>query len=293
MARVQRAHFSLPRPCLLRCAPPARLGTTAATPKTRAMQRQQPTGSAQAEAGSAAPAAPLASAAAPHLLSSWLPISILTDSYKATHFLQYPQSSKMVAVSGPLCLPACNNTSLCCQPTGQVVAPTAAALALLAWCWCACCCSMESSARATTRIRQTPASSFTGCGTFWRRLCSGGGHPRCAALAGCLTARLRRRLRATWSRLQHRCPSWPCPLTVGGRRGFLRRQNLAHLQDEAMGRAAPLRPPLPFSTPAGPCLLQDVEMADRFFAGHMAPGNTPFPYPRDLFLRFIADNDGG
>jgi hypothetical protein len=39
-------------------------------------------------------------------------------------------------------------------------------------------------------------------------------------------------------------------------------------------------------------LLQDVELADRFFAGHMAPAHTAFPYPRDLFLKFIAENDG-
>jgi len=35
----------------------------------------------------------------PSLLSDYLPISILTDSYKATHFLQYPEAKKMVAVS--------------------------------------------------------------------------------------------------------------------------------------------------------------------------------------------------
>jgi hypothetical protein len=34
----------------------------------------------------------------PSLLSDFLPISILTDSYKTTHFLQYPESRKMVAV---------------------------------------------------------------------------------------------------------------------------------------------------------------------------------------------------
>lgn len=28
-----------------------------------------------------------------------VPISVLTDSYKATHFLQYPKATKMVAVS--------------------------------------------------------------------------------------------------------------------------------------------------------------------------------------------------
>lgn len=48
------------------------------------------------------------------------------------------------------------------------------------------------------------------------------------------------------------------------------------------------------ASPAPACLVpQDVELADRFFAGHRAPGKTPFPYPRDLFLRFIQENDGG
>lgn len=40
------------------------------------------------------------SAPLPPLLTDWLPISILTDSYKTTHYLQYPQCTKMVAVSG-------------------------------------------------------------------------------------------------------------------------------------------------------------------------------------------------
>lgn len=38
------------------------------------------------------------STAAPQLLTSWLPISLLTDSYKTTHYLQYPPCTKMVAV---------------------------------------------------------------------------------------------------------------------------------------------------------------------------------------------------
>jgi hypothetical protein len=32
-------------------------------------------------------------------LASLLPISVLTDSYKATHYLQYPSARTMVAVS--------------------------------------------------------------------------------------------------------------------------------------------------------------------------------------------------
>lgn len=38
--------------------------------------------------------------------------------------------------------------------------------------------------------------------------------------------------------------------------------------------------------------LQDVELADAFFAGHRAPDFSAFPYPRELFLKFIAENDG-
>ena len=41
------------------------------------------------------------------------------------------------------------------------------------------------------------------------------------------------------------------------------------------------------------CRLQEVELADRFYAGHRAPSAAPFPYPRDLFLKFIEENDGG
>ena len=33
-----------------------------------------------------------------HDISSFIPISVLTDSYKASHFEQYPDASRMVAV---------------------------------------------------------------------------------------------------------------------------------------------------------------------------------------------------
>lgn len=38
--------------------------------------------------------------------------------------------------------------------------------------------------------------------------------------------------------------------------------------------------------------MTDVERADAFFATHMAPGYTEFPYPRDIFIKFIEENDG-
>jgi nicotinic acid phosphoribosyltransferase len=40
-----------------------------------------------------------------------------------------------------------------------------------------------------------------------------------------------------------------------------------------------------------PWTVWDVEMADKFFKTHNAR-NTPFPFPKDLFLKFIAENEG-
>ena len=37
---------------------------------------------------------------------------------------------------------------------------------------------------------------------------------------------------------------------------------------------------------------QDIEHADLFYSTHMAPNFTSFPYPRELFLKFIRENDG-
>jgi nicotinic acid phosphoribosyltransferase len=37
--------------------------------------------------------------------------------------------------------------------------------------------------------------------------------------------------------------------------------------------------------------VQDVEQADIFYKTHNA-GNTPYPYPKDLFLKFVKENDG-
>ena len=38
--------------------------------------------------------------------------------------------------------------------------------------------------------------------------------------------------------------------------------------------------------------MEDVERADAFYAHHMAPAYTAFPYPRDLFIKFIKENNG-
>eukprot|EP00889_Picochlorum_renovo_P006174 jgi/Picre1/33204/NNA_008529.t1 len=37
---------------------------------------------------------------------------------------------------------------------------------------------------------------------------------------------------------------------------------------------------------------EDVDKADVFYSGHMAPMHSSYPYPRDLFLKFIEENDG-
>lgn len=64
-----------------------------------------------AATGAAAAAKYAAGHHAPPLLTDWLPISVLTDSYKTTHYLQYPECQKMVAVStlgaqpGPAAMP--------------------------------------------------------------------------------------------------------------------------------------------------------------------------------------------
>ncbi|GAB4816246.1 hypothetical protein N2152v2_003292 [Parachlorella kessleri] len=38
--------------------------------------------------------------------------------------------------------------------------------------------------------------------------------------------------------------------------------------------------------------VEDVERADLFFRSHMAPGYTEFPYPKELMLKFITENNG-
>jgi hypothetical protein len=99
----------LPTRALGTRAPPARPAAPAqhAAPRAalRRPRRAAPAPPARAApragngAGPAAAAAPLpASMAAPLGMLSAVPISVLTDSYKASHFLQYPETRKMVAV---------------------------------------------------------------------------------------------------------------------------------------------------------------------------------------------------
>jgi nicotinamide phosphoribosyltransferase len=118
----------------------------------------------------AAAAAAAASAPLPPLLSGWLPIPVLTDSYKASHFLQYPPAERMAAY-GEFRRGYAGDT-------------------------------------ADTRL------------VFW-------------GMRYILETHVARR----WTR-------------------------------------------------------EDVARADAFFGGHLAPAHGPFPYPRDLFLRFIEENGG-
>ncbi|KAI3429358.1 hypothetical protein D9Q98_005453 [Chlorella vulgaris] len=118
----------------------------------------------------AAPASAIVTAAPPSLLSSYLPIAVLTDSYKTTHYLQYPASTKMVAYG---------------------------------------------------EFRQ----GYDKDSTDTRAVFYG----------------------------------------------------LRYVLENYVARR---------------WTAKDVEMADCFFATHMAPGYTAFPYPRDIFLKFIAENDG-
>lgn len=69
-----------------------RLGTTAIADGN---------GSSAATAAATAAAKYATGHHAPPLLTDWLPISVLTDSYKTTHYLQYPACKKMVAVRLP------------------------------------------------------------------------------------------------------------------------------------------------------------------------------------------------
>jgi len=38
--------------------------------------------------------------------------------------------------------------------------------------------------------------------------------------------------------------------------------------------------------------IQEIDKVDAFYATHMAPGHGKFPYPRELFLRFIKEHNG-
>jgi hypothetical protein len=37
--------------------------------------------------------------------------------------------------------------------------------------------------------------------------------------------------------------------------------------------------------------MEDVEKAEKFFSTHMA-GYTPFPFPKELFVKIVKENNG-
>lgn len=43
--------------------------------------------------------------------------------------------------------------------------------------------------------------------------------------------------------------------------------------------------------PINLCWAQDVEAAERFYSTHNA-GFTPYAYPKDLFMKFVKENNG-
>lgn len=171
-------------------------GATAAAARRR--ERRQPASSSDGSA---------ASAAAPPLLTHWLPISVLTDSYKTTHFMQYPPCEKMVAVSSWLagwCREGdgqwpCGSTRAAGLPH-RAARPAAAqaqpkhASKLQDPCSPRRCLALvrlpplltsstESCGRGMTRTLKTRASSSTACGTSWKPLWRGDG--RCRRVLGC------------------------------------------------------------------------------------------------------------
>ena len=171
-------------------------------------------------------------------LLSLLPISILTDSYKTTHYLQYPESSKMVAVR------------VCVASLPYRSTENASHKIQLS--------STQNSAMAMTRIQMIQGSSSMACDTWWklslpdsgqskmltRQLLSSGMHvPESTWLAiYCFFATLLTRLslpacNANCAHLLLKFIMWPC-------------------------------------------------------STHMAPGYSNFPFPKDLMLKVVQQNDG-
>jgi hypothetical protein len=153
----------------------------------------------------------------PSLLSDYIPMSIMTDSYKATHFLEYPACQKMVAVSPSL---------HCALPT-----------------------------RPPSTAHNMPAEEGQPYDFFSRPISPAPAPPSYA------------------------------PQYAEFRSGFegdtadtrFVWYGLRYIVDQHVSRR---------------WTRQDVDRADALYAGHLAPAHAAFPYPRDLFLRFIEENDG-
>ena len=98
---------------------------------------------------------------------AFLPLGVLTDSYKASHFLQYPPSKQMVAVSAwqPFCFG-------CWSRSGQQAFGWSTSYDPPQPC---VPCSTESLDRATEGTPATLASCCMGCATSWKPSSSGAG----------------------------------------------------------------------------------------------------------------------
>ena len=110
---------------------------------------------------SAPPPPAVAAFTTPALLTDFLPISILTDSYKASHFLQYPADAlKMVAVS---CQSVYLAYILIPHPNFKIKFKSNP----IQFIFLNAICSMESSVQGTTETHRTHVSYGTACVTFW------------------------------------------------------------------------------------------------------------------------------
>lgn len=140
-------------------------------------------------------------------LHDFLPISILTDSYKTTHFLQYPPGvTKMVAVSS-------TGFAACKFRCGCLRAPTTP-------------CLVHPPASPASRLQY--GEFRTGFKKDFEDT------------------------RMVWYGIRYIIEQYVCRKWTA----------------------------------------QDVERADAFYSRHMAPTHTAYPYPKDLFLKFIEENDG-
>jgi hypothetical protein len=162
--------------------------------------------------GAAAPAVDAAASSSTASLASAnpllsVPISVLTDSYKASHFLQYPAADKLVAVGGGGAAAGAAGTAdadTACVPCSsvwhtparvhrhQAVASALTHTACRPGVHALCCpvlplCSTASSAPASTATQQTRASWCLGCATSWRTTCCGAGHERTWTVQRCST----------------------------------------------------------------------------------------------------------
>ena len=167
------AHHRMRTAVSLPCSPaPSRLQARQ-TGRASVAMMQPASSPLRAAAAPAAAAAPLL----PPLLSSWLPISILTDSYKTTHYLQYPPCSKMVAVraaqraglhAADLAMPCKTRRA---ADTSSAHLPALAPLPP----------STVSCDKGTTRTWRTRGRSSMACAISSNRMSTAAGRCRCAS----------------------------------------------------------------------------------------------------------------